>query len=82
MQESNSIQKVNNGIFWACAWLIREQVGRLAMRAFAANPTRTGARMGSIRSCMDRQQSKKDTPVSVLFALLVTRTGIEPMFQP
>ena len=30
----------------------------------------------------DNQQSKKDTPVSVLFALLVTRTGIEPMIQP
>ncbi len=30
----------------------------------------------------DCQQNKKDTRVSVLFDLLVTRTGIEPMLQP
>ena len=35
---------------------------------------------GSIRT--ESQQSKKDTRLSVLFALLVTRTGIEPMLQP
>ena len=42
----------------------------------------TNFEMGSITVHTDRQQSKKDTPVSVLFVLLVTRTGIEPMLQP
>ena len=38
--------------------------------------------MGAITVHTDRQQSKKDPPVSVHFVLLVTRTGIEPMLQP
>ena len=51
-------------------------------RAYNASPIKICKQILVGTLPVKSQQNKKDTRVSVLFVLLVTRTGIEPMLQP